>query len=211
MELACFTFGPFAENTYIIHDGTECIIIDPGSNAASEHKVVTDYITGKNLVPTILLNTHCHIDHVLGNSFMSDKYGLDLWAHEGEVPVLEACTMVSQMYQIPYDASPAINHFIQEGDEIGVGSLTFKVLFTPGHSPASISLYCSEHKTLIAGDVLFRRSIGRTDLPGGNYDTLISSIKTQFFTLPEETIVYSGHGPSTTIGEEMRENPFLQD
>ncbi len=211
MNIASFTFGPFAENTYLVYDDNGlCIVVDPGCNSASEQQVLTDFIESNNLQPSLLINTHCHIDHVLGNKFINMKYGLELHAHKGEIPVLESCVMVASMYQIPYDPSPPIVNFLLEGGVIELGQMSFSILFTPGHSPASISLYNSEHNTLIAGDVLFRRSIGRTDLPGGNMETLISSIKNNFFSLPPETVVYSGHGPSTTIGEEIRENPFLQ-
>ncbi len=211
MNIASFTFGPFAENTYLVYDDTGvCLVIDPGCNDASEQQVLVDFIESNQLQPRMLVNTHCHIDHVLGNRFISDKYHLELYAHKGETPVLESCVMVASMYQIPYNPSPSIEKFLDEGDTIEIGEISFSILFTPGHSPASISLYNAQHNTLIAGDVLFRRSIGRTDLPGGDMDTLLSNIRNKLFTLPAETTVYSGHGPSTTIGEEIRENPFLQ-
>jgi glyoxylase-like metal-dependent hydrolase (beta-lactamase superfamily II) len=148
---------------------------------------------------------------VLGNDFIANKYGLTLEAHAGEVPVLASCERVAMMYGIPYSKSPEIGFFLSEGDEIAVGNISLKVLFCPGHSPASICLYSENDKKLIAGDVLFHRSIGRTDLPGGDYNTLINSIETKLWPLPDSVNVYPGHGIPTTIGFEKRENPFLNE
>jgi len=210
MQLAQFTFNPFSENTYVLHDNTkECIIIDPGCSTATEQQELSNYIESAGLTPVILFNTHCHIDHVLGNKYVSEKYNLPLSSHKGEQQVLDMQPMVSQMYGISYDPSPSITIFYDQGDELTFGETTMKVLFTPGHSPASISLYHEPAATLVAGDVLFQMSIGRTDLPGGDMDTLLQSIRSQFFTLPAETNVYPGHGPATTIGVEQRGNPFL--
>jgi len=211
MKVQAFTFNDFQENTYVLYDdSSECVIIDPGCNNDQEEKMLSDFIADHKLTPLGLLNTHCHIDHILGNKYVAEKYALELIAHEGEVPVLQSGTMVSQMYNIPYKTSPEISSYLKDGEDYIFGNSTLKVLFTPGHSPASISFYNEEHKTLIAGDVLFQNSIGRTDLPGGNFDILIASIKTKFWSLADETIVYSGHGPSTTIGKEKMHNPFLQ-
>lgn len=211
MELAVFTFNAFAENTYVIYDDTgECAIIDPGCNDPGEKSSLTDFISSKGLQPVKLINTHCHIDHVLGNAFISEKYDLKLTSHKGEIPVLDACLMVSGMYGIPYDPSPSITEYLNEGDKLTFGNTSLDVLYTPGHSPASISFYNSSSGVLIAGDVLFQGSIGRTDLPGGDFDTLISSIRNKFFNLPDDTVVYPGHGPSTTIIREKSYNPFLQ-
>lgn len=210
MEVAQFTFNAFQENTYILYDETlECIIIDPGCNNEDERNTLSKFIEDKSLVPKRLVNTHCHIDHVLGNKYVAEKYGLVLEAHEGEIKVLEVCDTVSRMYGIAYEASPSIGKYINGGEELNFGQTILKTIFTPGHSPASISIYCEAAKVLIAGDTLFMGSIGRTDLPGGNYDTLISNIKEKLLTLPEDVTVYSGHGPTTTIGKEKMTNPFL--
>lgn len=210
MEIAIFTFNPFAENTYLLYDDTkECIIVDPGCMDASERATLVDFISENQLRPVRLVNTHCHIDHVLGNKYISEKYNLALTSHKGEAVVLQAQPTVSQMYGIPYEGSPDITEFLDDGDDLQFGGTTLKVLYTPGHSPASISFYHEESKQLIAGDVLFAGSIGRTDLPGGDFDTLIQSIKTQFMTLEDDVVVYPGHGNSTTIGQERRTNPFL--
>jgi len=210
MDIAVFTFNAFAENTYVIYDDSlECAIIDPGCNNFTEQKNLTDFIDSRGLKPRKLVNTHCHIDHVLGNAFVAKEYGLSLLAHKGEKIVLDSCLMVSGMYGISYTPSPDISEYLEEGDYLSFGHTSLQVLFTPGHSPASISFYNKEAGILIAGDVLFQGSIGRTDLPGGNFETLINSIKQKFFVLPDETVVYPGHGPETTVGSEKKYNPFL--
>lgn len=211
-QVAAFAFNPFSENTYIIHDETkEGIIIDPGCYEVEERATLVNFIQKHQLKPVRLINTHCHLDHVFGNRFISETYGLDLEIHEGERIVLDMVPQVAQMYSIPLpDVSPAPSRYIQEGEIISFGNTQLKTLFTPGHSPASISFYCEAAQFVIAGDVLFKNSIGRTDLPGGDFDTLINSIRTQLFPLGDKVVVYSGHGPSTTIGEEKLLNPFLK-
>ena len=211
MQVKSFTFNSFQENTFVLYDKSmDCIIIDPGCNAHAERLELTDFIDAHHLNPVGLINTHCHIDHILGNWFVAQTYNLALQAHKGEIPVLEAGETVGNMYGIPYTKSPEISVFIEPNKTLTFGETTLKVLFTPGHSPASISFYHAESNTLIAGDVLFNRSIGRTDLPGGDFNTLVTSITDKLYTLPDDTIVYCGHGPSTTIGEEKRENPFVK-
>lgn len=211
MQLKRFTFNDFQENTYILWDDTkECIIIDPGCNSHEEEQTLVDFIDSNNLTPVRLVNTHCHIDHVLGNTFIAEKYNLDLNAHKGEIPVLQANVMVAQMYGMHYIPSPEIKHFLDESMTLDFGNTSLQILYTPGHSPASISFFHPQTKQLIAGDVLFQGSIGRTDLPGGDFDTLIKSIKTQYYPLGDDVIVYPGHGPETSIIEEKIRNPFLQ-
>ncbi|MEM9849976.1 MAG: MBL fold metallo-hydrolase [Bacteroidota bacterium] len=211
-EIASFTFNPFQENTYIIYEaGGECIIIDPGCYQPEEKATLIDFIQKKELTPVRLLNTHCHIDHVFGNRFVADTYGLGLEIPAGELMVLNAVPQIAQMYGLSYpEPSPVPTRFIAEGEIIEFGSTELKTLLTPGHSPASMSFYCEAAQFLIAGDVLFDGSIGRTDLPGGDMDTLLESIRTQFLVLPDEVVVYPGHMSSTTIGKERRTNPFLQ-
>ncbi len=210
MIVKSFTFNAFQENTYVVSDGSkECIIFDPGCSNPNERKALTDYIKNEGLTPVRLLNTHCHIDHILGNDFVSKEWDLPLEAHAGEVAVLSFSKQAASMYGIAYDDSPPIAKYIEEGDKIEWGQSVLETLFTPGHSPASLSFFHRESKQLIAGDVLFQNSIGRTDLPGGNYDLLIRNIKEKFLPLGDDVIVYSGHGPSTTIGHEKQNNPFL--
>jgi len=211
MNIASFTFNDFSENTFVLSDETkQCCIVDPGCNNAQEESQLVDYIESNNLKPVRLVNTHCHIDHVLGNKFVADKYKLPLTAHKGEEVVLSNMDSIGKIYNIPYKQSPEITEFLDEGDILKFGNVELEVLFTPGHSPASISFFHRSTKQLIAGDVLFAGSIGRTDLPGGNYDTLIGHIKNKFMPLDDDVKVYCGHGPSTTIGAERNTNPFLQ-
>jgi hydroxyacylglutathione hydrolase len=157
----------------------------------------------------MLLNTHCHLDHVFGNKFVAEKYGLTLRLHEKELPVLQFAPASGLMYNMPFDNYTGEYIFLTPGDILKLGTDELKVLFTPGHSPASICFYCQKQSFVIGGDVLFKQSIGRTDLPGGDFDTLVNSIKTQLFVLPDETKIYSGHGPVTSIGNEKKYNPFL--
>jgi len=211
IHVASFAFNPFQENTYVLYDETkECIIIDPGCYTANEQKRLEAFIAKEELKPVRLINTHCHLDHICGNAFVSQKYGLHLEAHEGEQVVLDASIDHGKMYGFVFEPSPNIMHTIQEGDAIKFGNSTLKVLFTPGHSPASISLYSDQDKFVIAGDVLFFMSIGRTDLPGGNHYLLLQSIREKLFTLPDETIVYNGHGQKTQIAFEKLNNPFFK-
>ena len=156
------------------------------------------------------INTHCHLDHVFGNKYVADTYQLGLEIHEGELSVLQSSPKVANMYGIPYaNISPAPTSYLKPGEDITFGDTTLSIHFTPGHSPASVSFYNQEEGYIIGGDVLFQNSIGRTDLPGGNFDTLINSIKETFLSLPDDTRVYSGHGPMTTVGHERVHNPFL--
>ena len=211
IHVASFAFNPFQENTYVLYDETkECIIIDPGCYTSNEQKRLEAFIAKEELKPVRLINTHCHLDHICGNAFVSQQYGLHLEAHEGEQVVLDASVDHGKMYGFVFEPSPNIMHTIQEGDEIKFGNSTLKTLFTPGHSPASISFYSEQDNFVIAGDVLFFMSIGRTDLPGGNHDLLLQSIREKLFTLPNETIVYNGHGQKTQIAFEKLNNPFFK-
>jgi glyoxylase-like metal-dependent hydrolase (beta-lactamase superfamily II) len=207
-----FVFNSFEENTYVLSDATgECVIIDPGCHLEEEEKELEAYIAQKGLKPVKLLNTHCHIDHVLGNQFVSTKYGLGLHIHRSEKPVLDSSSAVSLMYGIQMAPSPEPAAYLEEGEEVFFGNSSLKVIFTPGHSPGSITFYSESQKFLISGDVLFRTSIGRTDLPGGNFDTLISSIMKKLMPLGDDITVYSGHGQPTTLGFEKNYNPFLRE
>ena len=209
--VAKFTFNPFQENTYLVYDETkECVIFDPGCYTQAEKDELKRFIDEKELKPVRLINTHCHIDHVFGNKFVAETYELPLEIHKGELPVLEALPQVAMKYGIPLpDPSPPAGGFLKEGEVVEFGNSRLEILFTPGHSPASISFFCRASKFVIAGDVLFYGSIGRTDLPGGNFDTLIASIKTQFYPLGDDVTVWPGHGPETTVGFEKTSNPFL--
>ncbi len=210
MNIESFVFNAFYENTYILYDETgQCVIIDPGCSSYEEKQQLLHFIQEKELKPALLLNTHCHIDHILGNQFIHQHYGLPLGTHRGEIPVLSSGVQIAHMYQLYYEPSPEISIFYEDGDTISFGNTRLEVLFVPGHSPASIAFYHHDSGNLIGGDVLFQGSIGRTDLPGGDYDTLISSIQNKLFTLPDDVKVHSGHGVPTTIGIEKTTNPFF--
>lgn len=210
LYLKSFCFNPFQQNTYLLYDseGT-AFIIDPGNSTSSENTILKNFIDEKKLKLSRLLLTHAHIDHILGNKFIFDTYDLLPEAHKEEVYFIEKMPQTANMYGVPFDASPFPEKFIVPGDKISLGSYEFETIFTPGHSPGSISFYNKENKLLISGDVLFLQSIGRTDLPKGDHETLLRSIREKLFILPDDVKVYSGHGPSTTIGFEKQNNPFL--
>lgn len=212
MEIYQITFNTFQENTFILWDNTgDCIIIDPGCYEKNEEIELVDFINKNNLNPVKLINTHCHIDHILGNKFVSEKWGLELYMNKIDLPLLEGAGDIARIYGFEnYKGSPYPKHYLEEGDILGFGESKLEVLFTPGHAPGHICLYNKEESFIVSGDVLFNGSVGRTDLPGGDFDTLIESIKTKLMTLQDETIVYCGHGPSTSIGRERLSNPFLQ-
>ncbi len=204
-------FGPFQENTYVLSDSTkECVIIDPGCYDEEERKALADYISGQGLKPLLLLNTHGHIDHVVGNKFIFEKYGLQPLIHQEDLITLRSLMAVAKLYNLNAEASPDPSGFLTEGEEVKFGNTSLSVLFTPGHSPGSICFVYAPEKIVIGGDVLFYGSIGRTDLPGGNHQTLLSSIHTKLMPLEDDYKVYSGHGPVTSIGNERKTNPFLK-
>ena len=204
------TFNPFQENTYILYDETkECVIIDPGCYEKEEKKEMKKFIEENKLKPVRLLNTHCHIDHILGNSFIADTYNLKLEMHEKDLPVLNSTVDYGQLFGLNVDPSPQPEKFLQEGDEIKFGNSKLKVIFVPGHAPGHIAFVCEDQKFVINGDVLFEGSIGRTDLPGGDHETLIESIMQKMLPLGDDYKVYTGHGSPTTIGFERNNNPFL--
>ncbi len=207
-----FTFNPIGENTYIISDENGlCAIIDPGCYYDDEKEQLASFVETSRLTPILLLNTHCHLDHVFGNKFIAEKYGLLLHIHPEEKKLLDFAPASGLMYNLPFDNYTGEMKDIHPGTNIKIGKDDLEVLFTPGHSPGSVTFYNKKSGFAISGDALFNGSIGRTDLPGGNFETLIQAIKTTLFNLPEETTVYSGHGDPTTIGNEKKYNPFLQD
>ncbi|MDX1684393.1 MAG: MBL fold metallo-hydrolase [Saprospiraceae bacterium] len=211
MQVQGFTFNPFAENTYVLHDESgECAIVDPGCYDRQEQDKLVNFIETKSLKPVLLLNTHCHLDHIFANAYISEKYDLPIHGHREEVPVLNASPKMANLYGLQLTPSPEIKHFLDQGDNVSFGNTTLEVRFTPGHSPGSICFLDKTGKKVISGDVLFMDSIGRTDLPGGDHQTLLNSIEKQLLPLDDEWEVYSGHGPKTTIGRERRYNPFLK-
>jgi len=210
MKLKKFTFNPFSENTYVLYDNTgQCVIVDPGCSYDKEENELKKFIEDNKLTPVRLLNTHCHIDHVLGNRFVSETWNLPLEAHIEEQDNIENAGPYAAMFGMPDPKTPAIAKHLAEGDTISFGDTKMEVLFTPGHSPGHVVFYDKESENVIGGDVLFRESIGRTDLAGGDFETLIRSIRNKLFVLAETVTVYPGHGPETTIGHEKQRNPFL--
>jgi glyoxylase-like metal-dependent hydrolase (beta-lactamase superfamily II) len=211
LSVKTFTFSPIQENTYVIYnEQKQCCIIDPGCYFPAERDELKTGIEKAGLTPVLLLNTHCHLDHVFGNRFVHETWGLTLHIHELEKPVLDFAPLSGQRWQLPFDNYEGPIVYLKEGNIMKIGDDELAIRFTPGHSPGSVSFYSAENGFIIGGDVLFNRSIGRTDLPGGSMETLVESIRAQFFTLPDETKVYSGHGPVTTVGTEKSHNPFVK-
>ena len=210
LKIQVFTFNDFQENTYIIYEPTgKAIIIDAGCNTHHEENILKSFITQHNLQVVQLVNTHCHIDHVLGNQFVKDTYKVKMFCHANEKVILDNNAMVAQMYGLKRYVPCLPDAYLQEGDKIQLGDEELEVLFLPGHAPGHIGLLSRQGNWLISGDVLFKESIGRTDFPYCNHQDLIQSIKTKLFTLPDDLVVYAGHGEPTTIGHEKKYNPFL--
>lgn len=210
MEVKTFTFNPFMENTYVVYDNGTGVIIDPGCYDPAEEQELVDFIEDKGIRIEKILNTHGHIDHVLGNYFTKNRFGVELWIGEHDLQSLQSVQAYAPSYGFQKYSAAEADHLLKEGDEITVGSGKMKVLFAPGHAPGHIAFYNAQDNFIIGGDVLFQESIGRTDLPGGDFDTLMESIRSQFYTLPDQTIVYPGHGGETTIGHEKKFNPFCR-
>ncbi len=206
-----FTFNPVQENTYLLYnEKKQCCIIDPGCYFPEEEQELKTGIEKTGLTPVMLLNTHCHLDHVFGNKFVADTWGLPLHIHQLEKPVLDFAPQSGEMWQLPFSNYDGPLAYLEEGNMVKIGEDELEIRFTPGHSPGSVSFYHEPGGFIIGGDVLFSGSVGRTDLPGGDFATLVNSIQTQFFTLPDETKVYSGHGPVTTVRFEKMNNPFVK-
>lgn len=204
-----FTFNPFEEKTYVLFDETrEAVIIDPGCYDREEQEELASFIAAEKLTVKLLLNTHCHIDHVLGNFFVKQRYEVPLLINSVEVPVLRSVKSYAPNYGFPGYQEVLPDSLLAEGTPVKFGQSQLDVLFLPGHSPGHVGFFAPEQRLLIAGDVLFYHSIGRTDLPGGNTDTLLKSIHQKLFQLPDDVVVYPGHGPTTTLGEEKVSNPF---
>ncbi|MFV0469905.1 MAG: MBL fold metallo-hydrolase [Dysgonomonas sp.] len=212
MKVETFVFNPVGENTYVVYDETnECIIIDPGCFFPEEKDRLLRFITANNLKVVRQINTHLHFDHVFGCNFIKEQFNVSLEANSEDQFLLDGYTAQLRMFGFPptSDKAPVIGKFLNEGDVVEFGNQTFSILHVPGHSPGSIVFYNEKEKCLFAGDVLFRQSIGRTDLAGGNHQQLITGIEQKLMKLPDDTLVYSGHGPTTTIGYERINNPYL--
>ena len=211
ITIKTFVFNPFMENTFVVYDEScEALIIDPGCYEDYEKEELKNFVEINSLKVLKLINTHCHIDHCLGNRFVKDTFKVPLVLQKTENQVLQSVISYAPAYGFDRYEQTDADEFIDHGNVISFGNSELTVLSVPGHSPGHIALINKEEKICISGDVLFRESIGRTDLPGGNFDTLINSIHNQLFLLPDDTVVYSGHGPVTTIGEEKLVNPFCK-
>lgn len=210
INVQSFTFSPIQENTYVLfNENNDAIIIDPGCYSNAERETLKTFLTENGLKPVYLLNTHCHLDHVFGNKWVAETYDLIPHIHEKEQKMLQMAPASGQMWGLPFDNYEGKLEFLEHGDHIMFGEDDLKVILAPGHSPGSICFYSEKHGWIIGGDVLFLESIGRTDLPYGDHQQLLNSIREQLFTLPDITVVYPGHGPATTIRHEKEYNPFL--
>ena len=209
LHVKTFVFNPFSENTYVVYDDSlEAVVIDPGCYEQEEKDHLDNFIKSEKLIVTYLLNTHAHIDHVLGNYHVKEKYKVPFLMHKKDESVLKAVKAYAPNYGFINYTEALPDQFLEEGDEVIFGNSKFSVLFVPGHAPGHIAFYNQKEKILMGGDVLFKRSVGRTDLPGGNHETLINSIHQKLFVLPDDVVVYPGHGDTTTLGEEKISNPF---
>lgn len=211
MKVDVLVFSPFQENTYIIHDETgSCVVIDPGMLDKSEKDIFDNFIKRHNLKIDRIITTHCHLDHVFGAKYVVETYGVPFYCHNDDIFILNQAKSLAQMYGLPFNDEPVtIGGTLKDGDIIKFGHSELEVRHIPGHSPGGIVFYSVEDKFVVVGDVLFKRSVGRSDLPGGNHEQLIDGIFKNLMTLPDDCVVFSGHGSSTTIGDERLNNEFL--
>lgn len=211
MNIKTFVFNPFYENTYVISSKKgNCLIFDPGCYEDFEKKELIDFIEMEGLTVEAIINTHCHIDHVLGNDYLKDKYNIQLKIPINEQEVFNAIPVIAPQWGITGYHQPEVDEYLEEGKTLRLDEINLKMIEVPGHSPGHLMFYHEVEKMIIGGDVLFKESIGRTDLPGGDHNALLSNIQEKVYTLPEDVIVYPGHGPSTTIGHEKKHNPFVR-
>lgn len=212
MQIAIFQFSMFGINTYVVfdEDSKECIVVDPGMSNPQEEKAIENFITTKGLTLKHIVNTHLHIDHVVGIPFLKERFGAPVLAHKGDEILGQRVVDQATMFGLKMNPGVIeISEYLQGGDKIKLGTGELEIIEVPGHSKGSVCLYDRKDGFLISGDALFQGSIGRTDLPGGDYRELIDNIQNKLLSLPDETVVYPGHGPATTIGDEKRSNPFL--
>lgn len=212
MTVQKFIFNDFQENTLVISDAKKnCIILDPGCYYPNEREELITYILQNSLNPVALLNTHCHIDHILGNAWVLEQFNIPFYMHQKDITTLNAVSSYAATYGfVGFQDSPQPTHLVEHGDILNFGDMSFEVLFTPGHAPGHVVYYSEEHKMVVNGDVLFKGSFGRFDLPNGDFELLKKSIKEVMFNLPKETVVYCGHGPETIIGVEKETNMIWQ-
>lgn len=213
LNIQKFVFNPFSENTFVLWDveSLECMIIDPGCSDISEENELFDFIESRNLKPKYLINTHCHIDHIIGVNSVLNKFKIKYLAPEKDLPLLERAVSQAEMFGLKIDEIKKPDEYLSEESDLKLGNENIKCLFTPGHTPGEFCLYSESNKICITGDVLFQQSIGRTDLWGGNYEQLMESIKIKLLNLPDNVVIHPGHGESSTIGDEKRFNPYIKN
>ncbi len=212
MEIKRFEFNFFGENTYVIWDASsqEAAIVDPGMVNPEETDQIEDFIATHRLSVRYILLTHAHVDHTFGIDILKEKYHAPVLAHKADLPLGQMRGQQAEMFHLPMKLGPVeIDRFISANTTLNLGNERIEVIETPGHSPGGVCYYVPESSFILTGDTLFQGSIGRTDLPGGDHNTLLRSISTGLFNLPDNTVVYPGHGPATTIGKEKRTNPFF--
>ncbi len=210
MEIYKLVFNPIDVNTYVLADATgDCAIIDCGCYDKDEFTELTDLIAQRKLKPVLLLNTHCHLDHIFGDIFMMEKYGIGAFCHKDDTFNRKSSAHHAQMFGLSMEMPPEPAGYLTDGQKISFGQTELSVIHVPGHSPGGVAFYSGNENVVFTGDALFAGSIGRTDLPGGNYETIINSIKNKLFTLPSGTMVYPGHGEETDIGTEKESNPYF--
>lgn len=203
-------FSPIEVNTYIVEgDEGGCIIIDCGCYGQAEERRLEEFLAARALNPQLLLNTHCHLDHIFGNNFMLRRYGLRAWFHEGDSSNHASAVKHAMMFGLAMEEPPEPAGYLTDGEVVTAAGLSLKVIAVPGHSQGGIAFYTEKDGVVFTGDALFAGSIGRSDLHGGNHEQLMANIRSRLFTLPPDTVVYPGHGPATTIEEEIRSNPFF--
>ena len=211
INIETFVFNPFQENTYILYDHTgECLIVDAGCQDENEREELMDYFDEHGLRPVKLVNTHCHVDHILGVTYLAEKYKLPFLIHPEEKFLFSHSMSQADFFGLSLEQPPEPAGYLNDGDVLGFGESLLNVIHIPGHSPGGILFHSPGQKFVLSGDVLFRQSIGRTDLPGGDYDSLVNGIREKLMGLDPETLVYPGHGPHTSIGKENESNPFLR-
>jgi len=210
LKIKSFTFNPYQENTYLIFDDSkEAVVIDPGNYEAYENESISKFIDENKLQLKKIILTHCHIDHCLGNKYLNEKYGAELLIPFDERDLYKNVENIATLFGFANYSHLDENEYLKEKDKIEFGNIKLDVLFLPGHSPGHLAFYFKNDNLCFSGDVLFYNSIGRTDLPGGDHDTLINSIKNKLFLLNPNTIIYPGHGQKTILKNEMKDNPFL--
>lgn len=210
LSIHSFCFNPFQENTYILYnDKKEAIIIDPGMYTEIEYHQFNHFIEAKGLLPKLLLNTHCHLDHVFGNNYVSEQWKLTAHFHSNEQVVIDRLPEASAKWGIPTEAYKGPIQYIEDDTIITLGNDSLKTILTPGHSPGSLCFYIAAQDVLIGGDLIFMDGVGRTDLPGSNPLDLVNSIKNKILPLPDQTIIHSGHGAATSLRREKQHNPYI--